>query len=235
MANISAHFRVHGALNELVTPQRRHRAFDVVCPEHATIKHTAEALGIPHTEIGIVLLDGHRSDLACRVPASGTVELHPAAPPGAPLRFVADVHLAGLARRLRLLGFDCVLAGDGPDDVIARLAEHEDRIVLTRDRELLKHRRVARGRLVRALRTDAQAREVLDALDLRGQLRPFTRCLECNGELREALAGEVVDRVPPAVAQVQREYARCAGCGRVYWPGSHWRRLSALVDEARGG
>lgn len=235
MANVSAQFRVHGALNELVAPQRRHRAFDVVCPEHATIKHTAEALGIPHTEVGFVLLDGRPSSLACRVPASGAVELHPAGPPSAPLRFVADVHLAGLARRLRLFGFDCVLAGDGPDDVIARLAEHEDRIVLTRDRELLKHRRVARGRLVRALRTDAQAREVLDALDLRGQLRPFTRCLECNGELRKALAGEVVDRVPPAVAQVQREFARCAGCGRVYWPGSHWRRLSALVDEARGG
>lgn len=235
MANISAQFRVHGALNDLVPPHRRHRAFEVVCPEHATIKHTAEAVGIPHTEVGIVLLDGQRADLACRVPASGSVELHPAAPPGAPLRFLADVHLAGLARRLRLLGFDCVLAGDGPDEAIARHAEREERIVLTRDRELLKHRRIARGRLVRSLRTDAQANEVVDALGLRGHLRPFTRCLACNGELRGASADEVADRVPPAVAAVQREYARCAGCGRVYWPGSHWRRLSARVDAARGG
>ena len=151
------------------------------------------------------------------------------------MRFVADVHLAGLARRLRLLGFDCVLAGDGPDEAIARHAEREQRIVLTRDRELLKHRRVERGRYVRSLRTDAQAREVVYALDLRGHLRPFTRCLECNGELREARADEVAVRVPPAVAAVQRDYARCAGCGRVYWPGSHWRRLSALVDAARNG
>jgi len=235
MANISAQFRVHGALNDLVPPQRRHRAFVVVCPEHATIKHTAEAMGIPHTEVGIVLLDGQPADLAHRVPESGTVDLHPAPPPRAPLRFVADVHLAGLARRLRLLGFDCVLAGDGPDEAIARHAEREQRIVLTRDRELLKHRRVERGRYVRSLRTDAQAREVVDALDLRGHLRPFTRCLECNGELREARADEVAVRVPPAVAAVQRDYARCAGCGRVYWPGSHWRRLSALVDAARNG
>ncbi|MFO1196436.1 MAG: Mut7-C RNAse domain-containing protein [Burkholderiaceae bacterium] len=235
MANIGAHFRVHGALNDLLPPRRRHRAFDVVCPEHASIKHTAEALGIPHTEVGIVLLDGWPADLAQRVPASGTVDLHPAPPPGAPLRFVADVHLAGLARRLRLLGFDCVLAGDGPDDALARQAERDERIVLTRDRELLKHRRVARGRFVRALRTDAQAGEVIEALALRAHLRPFTRCLECNGELSAAGADEVADRIPAAVALAQREFARCEGCGRIYWPGSHWRRLSALVEAARAG
>src|SRR5690606_33861208 len=152
----------------------KHRAFGFRSAEHATLKHAIESFGVPHTEIGAVFVDGAPADLDRLVGANDSSEVHPAEPlyPGTPdsdgagacaraqsgalPAFLADAHLGGLARRLRLLGFDTILAGATPDELLAELADGDGRILLSRDRELLKHRRVTRGRYVRALRTDEQ-------------------------------------------------------------------------------
>lgn len=228
-------FRFHDQLDELLPPGLRGRAFEWRCAENATAKHAIEALGVPHTEVGRILVDGRAAALGQRLREADSLDVFPATatqPEGdAPPRFLADAHLGGLARRLRLLGFDTELARDAPDRSLADLADGDGRIVLSRDRELLKHRRVARGRYVRARSTDEQLREVLAHFGLRDSARPFTRCLECNAPLRHAERAEVADRLPPRVAAEQHEFTLCTGCGRAYWPGSHWRRLRALVDS----
>lgn len=228
-------FRFHGDLNELLRPDLRERAFEHRCAENATIKHAIEALGVPHTEAGAVLVDGRATDLGHLLHEADSVDVYPAVPRERatgepPPRFLADAHLGGLARRLRLLGFDTELAGDDSDRTLAALADGDGRILLSRDRELLKHRRVMRGRYVRALGTEGQLREIVALFGLRRDARPLTRCLECNAPLRDADRDEVAHRLPPMVAAGHDRFTLCTGCGRVYWPGSHWRRLRAVVD-----
>jgi len=233
-------FRFHGELNDLLPTALRSRAFDRDCAENATVKHAIEALGVPHTEVGIVLVDGHRAGLDSRVGERNSIDVHPMEATGSdrsgagPLpSFIADAHLGGLARRLRLLGFDTLLADDAPDRLIAERAGSDGRILLSRDRELLKHRGVSRGRYVRAQRTDDQLREVVRHFGLRPRLHPFSRCLECNGLLHPAAKAEVAFRLPPRIAATQSEFTLCTGCGRVYWRGSHWQRLKAIVEAVR--
>ena len=239
-----ARLRLHGDLASLPPARRRAALVEQPVTEHATLKHLVESLGIPHTEVGRVTVDGAEVSLespaGAFVEAGAVIEVHPATPEPAdagPPHFLADTHLGALARRLRLLGFDTRLAGPGPDAGIASCAEREDRIVLSRDRGLLMHRRIRRGRLLRTTRTDAQLREVVLRFGLRGAMQPFTRCLECNAPLQTVARDDVSAALPPRVLALHADFTRCSGCGRIYWPGTHWRRLRAVVaglDELVG-
>jgi len=145
------------------------------------------------------------------------------------LRFVADAHLGGLARFLRMLGFDTLHRNAFDDEEIRRLADADGRIVLTRDRELLKCREIARGAYVRALKPEAQLREVAARYGLAALARPFTLCLSCNLPLKAVDRAAVAGRVPPTVCALHERFVRCPGCDGVFWPGSHYERmLSAL-------
>ena len=242
----AARLRLHGGLDSLLPSRRRTALVEQSVAEHATLKHLVESLGIPHTEIGRMMVDGAEvpldSPADAFAQAGAIIEVHPARPEPVPAeadppRFLADTHLGALARRLRLLGFDTRIAGPGPDAGIAACAEREDRIVLSRDRGLLMHRRIRRGRLIRAGRTDAQLREVVLRFGLRGAMRPFTRCLECNAPLQAIDREAVFADLPPRVRSRQSTFTRCTGCGRVYWPGTHWERLRAFVaalDDTAG-
>jgi hypothetical protein len=97
--------------------------------------------------------------------------------------------------------------------------------VLTRDRELLKCREISRGCYVRALKPEKQLAEVAARYGLAALARPFTLCLHCNLPLEGAARDEVAHRVPPAVLAIHEHFTHCAGCGRVYWPGSHYERM----------
>jgi uncharacterized protein with PIN domain len=229
----------YGEVNDLLPRDLRNRWFERACAENASVKHAIETLGVPHTEVGRVERNGRPASLACPLDECDRVEVYATASPpasnGPAPRFLADAHLGGLARRLRLLGFDTALASDASDAQLAALAGDEGRIVLSRDRELLKHRAVARGRFVRAVRTDEQLREVVSHFGLRTSMCPFSRCLACNGALRAASADEVRERLPPAVAARQTRFTQCTACRRVYWPGSHWERMRALIESIRAG
>ena len=148
-------------------------------------------------------------------------------------RFVLDVHLGTLARYLRLVGFDTLWRNDYDDATIIRVADVERRIILTRDRGILRNGRVTHAYFLRSTDPAEQLEEVVRALDLRRRLRPYSRCLECNGPI-EPTGRDVARRsVPPRVLEEQRDFTRCAVCGRIYWPGSHQRGLDAIVARAR--
>ena len=140
----------------------------------------------------------------------------------------------GCARRAttkRMLGFDSLYDNRYPDEEIERIAQAQGRIVLTRDRELLKRRSVTHGCYVHALRPSAQLREIFDRLDLARSVRPFSLCLECNTPLHEIEATDKVLRALPAsVREHHQRFVACDACGRVFWEGSHWRRMRAMVD-----
>lgn len=154
------------------------------------------------------------------------------------LRFIVDHNVGKLARWLRMMGYDSLFfTGSNDSDMVAR-ALAENRIVLTRDTEILKRRVVTRGRLRAVLiESDAperQMRQVMALFPLTERLRPFTLCIECNEPLIERSHAEVEGRVPPYVYRTKRQYRECPACNRIYWQGTHWeamvRRLDRLAD-----
>jgi hypothetical protein len=187
---------------------------------------------VPHTEVGAVRVNEEPATLQRIVREGDEVQVGGRNSGSDPdLRFVADAHLGGLARFLRMLGFDTLHRNAFSDEEIRRLAEEERRIVLTRDRELLKCREIARGAYVRALKPPAQLREVAERYGLPGRARPFTLCLACNLPLHPVARDEVKARVPAAVYAVRDEFVRCPGCEGIFWRGSHYARMRAALRE----
>jgi len=227
---MKAVFQFESQLWMFLERARRGRAFEYDCARAATLKNAIEALGVPHTEVGAVRVNGEPATLQRVVRDGDCIEVEATKSGSGPdLRFVADAHLGGLARFLRMLGCDTLHRNDYSDEEIRRLAETEGRIVLTRDRELLKCREIARGAYLRALKPEAQLREVVERYRLAPHARPFTLCLACNLPLQPADRDAVAARVPPAVLELHDSFVRCPGCNGVFWPGSHYQRmLSAL-------
>jgi uncharacterized protein with PIN domain len=231
-----ATFRFHSELASFLPRERRETVFDYDCARAATLKQAIESLGVPHTEVGLAQVNGHAATLARTVRDSDLIEVFPHAPGTspfeAPLAFVADAHLGGLARMLRMLGFDTVYDNGLDDAEIVARSGTERRVVLTRDRELLKRRDVLRGAFVHALKPEAQLREIATRYALAQHMRPFSLCLHCNLPLRPADAACVSHGVPERIRQHYSVFTRCAGCGRVYWEGSHWQRMREVLASA---
>jgi len=241
-----ATFRFYAGLNDFLLPARRQRALPYHFRGHPAIKDPIEALGVPHPEVGLIVVDGRAVGFGHPLAAGERVAVYPPLaalsvddaallrpPPPRPLAFVLDVHLGKLARRLRLLGIDTCYRNDFDDWEVVRVARDEARVVLTRDRKLLCIGGVVHGAWLRATDPERQVAEVVDRFGLAAELRPFTRCLECNGLLGAAAAEAVAAQVPEYVRRLCRVFAACADCGRVYWPGSHHARLTRWVRRFR--
>jgi len=222
-----ARFRFHGDLARFLRAGHRQEPLDYACARAATLKNAIEALGVPHTEVGRISVNAEPATLQRIVREGDEVEIHPSESEemGSDPIFLADAHLGGLARFLRMLGFDTLHENAFSDEEIRRIAGEERRIVLTRDRELLKCREITRGCYVRALKPEAQLREVAARYTLAPSARPFTLCLSCNVPLEPVEKSAVAHRVPEKVLLVQDTFTRCARCGGVFWPGSHYRRM----------
>lgn len=242
--------RLYGGLEWFCSAADRNGTATVPAGAPRSVKDLVESLGVPHVEIGAVLVDGEAVDLGLLVTAGTRVAVYPPvhdlAParsvwpePPDPRRFVADVHLGTLARLLRLLGFDTWYAPDVDDQALAERAVGEERILLSRDRQLLMRRVIAHGYCPRSHDPDEQLDEVVTRYALAGRVRPFTRCAECNAAVRPVTKAEVIDLLPPRTRVEHDTFARCTGCGRVYWPGSHVdalsHRLGSLLDRAATG
>ncbi|KNB52369.1 Mut7-C RNAse domain-containing protein [Streptomyces caatingaensis] len=201
----------------------------------SSLGHVVESLGIPLTEAGRLLVDG-REVPAAHVPAEGeAVEVcaveRPQTVPGAPLRFLLDVHLGTLARRLRLLGVDAAYESeDIGDPALAARSAAERRVMLSRDRGLLRRRELWAGAFVYSDKPDEQLRDVLGRFA--PVLAPWTRCTACNGELRDADKDTVGDLLEHGTRSTYDVFAQCASCDRVYWRGAHHARLEAIVQDA---
>ena len=229
-----ARFTVYGALSNFLAPENRGRIIEHHCARAATVKQAIESLGVPHTEIGHIVVNSGSATVGRIVHENDFVEVFPhepgAAPFEDPLAFIADAHLGGLARMLRMLGFDTTYDNAAQDAQIVEQSALERRVVLTRDRELLKRRDVLRGCYVAALKPEAQLREVSARYDLPRHMRPFTLCLHCNLPVHSADPAVVREHVPDRIQERYTIFMQCVGCDRVYWEGSHWERMRAVLS-----
>ncbi|MCW7945783.1 hypothetical protein AAW14_28265 [Streptomyces hygroscopicus] len=214
---------------------RRGRATTVVTDGASTLGHVVESLGVPLTEVGALVVNG-RDVPVSHVPSAGeSVAVRPVERPqrvpGADLRFLLDVHLGTLARRLRLLGVDTAYeSSDIGDAALAARSAAEQRVMLSRDRGLLRRRELWAGAFVYSTRPDDQLRDVLDRFA--PELRPWTRCTACNGLLKDATKEEVADQLEGGTQRSYDVFAQCRECGRAYWKGAHHEQLEAIVERA---
>ncbi|KOU64708.1 hypothetical protein ADK93_36035 [Streptomyces sp. XY58] len=216
-------------------PSRRTDRVPTATDGASSLGHVVESAGVPLTEVGRLLVDGHEVPVSY-VPRDGqNVEVfgveRPQHIPGAPLRFLLDVHLGTLARRLRLLGVDAAYENeDIGDPALATRSAAEQRVLLSRDRGLLRRREIFAGAYVYSDNPDEQLRDVLGRFA--PALAPWTRCTACNGPLHEADKESVGDRLEHGTHRSYDVFAQCTACERVYWRGAHHARLERIVDEA---
>jgi uncharacterized protein len=237
-------FRFYEELNLFLAPERRKRSFTHLFEDKASVKDRIEALGVPHTEADLILVDGVSVSFAHQLRGGERIAVYPVferfelaeacrlrpRPLRTP-RFVLDVHLGRLAAYLRLLGFDCLYRNDYGDDDLLSISHAEHRIVLSRDTGLLKRASLTHGAFLHATDPRRQLREVLDRFQLETRLAPFSRCARCNGGVEPLSAECAVPRVPRNIALHQRDFSHCTSCGQVYWPGSHLTRLRQRLAE----
>ncbi|MFI0863013.1 Mut7-C RNAse domain-containing protein [Streptomyces smyrnaeus] len=239
------HVHVPAELRLFLPSRLRRRAaaedpHGVSCPYDGTssLGHVVQSLGVPLTEVselrvdGVAVPDSHRPPDGTHltlIPVPRPQPLPPSAP--APLRFVLDVHLGALARRLRLLGVDTAYRNDADDAELVRQANAERRVLLTQDRGLLRRRTLWLGAYVRGSRPDDQVTDVLARFA--PPLHPWTRCPACNGTLVAVAKDQIADQLPPGTRRTYQSFTRCVACGRLYWAGAHHARLTARVEAAR--
>lgn len=241
-----AFFRFYAELNEFLPPERRFTAFPLDFIDSATVKDRVEALGVPHTEIDLILINGEPADFKRRVADGDRISVYPVfesldiAPverlrpePLRDPRFVLDTHLGRLAANLRMIGFDAIYRNDFRDEELAAISDSERRILLTRDVGLLKRSAVTRGYFVRQTDSRKQLAEVAARFDLARLARPFTRCMRRNALLAPAAKSDVARDLPPRIAEAFSEFQRCPVCLRVYWKGTHYERMAQLINRLR--
>jgi len=237
-------FRFYEELNDFLPRQRRKTAFAHHFRNKASVKDMIESLGVPHTEIDLILVNGESVGFDYAVRNGDRLSVYPVfeamdiAPlvrlrpePLRQIRFVLDTHLGKLARRLRLLGFDSLYGNCWADDYLAQLSTQGPRILLTRDIGLLKRSQVAHGMFVRNTEINRQVAEIVSRLQLDRRIRPFTRCMRCNGALIGVPAQAVATQVPKRVLATYKHFCRCADCSQIYWQGSHYRQLKQKIEH----
>ena len=204
----------------------------VICDGVSSLGHVVESIGVPLTEVGSLEANGQLVAPSYRPGGGDVVQVRAIMRPQRLMsaRFVLDVHLGTVARRLRLVGVDTAYANDADDDDLLQLANATQRVLLTQDRGLLCRRKLWLGGYVRGSRPEAQFADVLDRFAPR--LAPWTRCTACNGLLSPARKADVELLLRPGTRRTYQEFSRCQSCGRVYWRGAHAGHLEAIIDSA---
>jgi len=236
--------RFYAELNDHLLPSDRYREVEKTFFVSPTVKDAIESFGVPHSEVELIVINGesvgfgqllHDGDRVAVYPVFESVDVTPELRvrerPLRDLKFVLDVHLGKLAGYLRMLGFDVVYRNDASDPELVRISSEEQRVLLTRDRGLLMHSAITHGYWVRATDSRRQAAELVRRFDLKSAFDPFSRCIACNTLLHRVEKAAVAERLQPRTAEVFQEFLRCGGCGRIFWKGSHYRRMRQWIAQ----
>jgi uncharacterized protein len=227
-----AEVTVAAELQFLLRAGRRGGPVAVTCDGVSSLGHVVESLGVPLPEVGTLTVNGEPTAASYRPGGGDLVHVTAVGRPQrlGVARFILDVHLGTLARRLRLVGVDAAYANDAADDVLIERANTGRRVLLTQDRGLLRRRRLRMGAYVRGARPDDQLIDVLSRFA--PPLAPWTRCPACNSLLLPAAKTEVEPRLEAGTRRTYQKFSACGSCRRVYWRGAHAARLEAIVDAA---
>jgi len=240
------HIRFYEELNDFLPEEKRKKRFIHQFIDRTSIKDLVESLGVPHTEVDLILVNGKSVNFKYLIHDGDDISVYPVFESfditevqhlrPKPLRkpkFVADVHLGRLARYLRMMGFDVLYKNNFDDYEIARISLKEKRAILTKDRGILKRNKVTHGYWVRSTKVEEQVKEILDRFDLKKEIKEFSRCIECNDTLKSIKKETIIKQIPPKVAAAQNEFYKCPSCKKIYWKGSHYQRMLTFIQSTK--
>ncbi|MCD6356319.1 MAG: Mut7-C ubiquitin/RNAse domain-containing protein [Anaerolineaceae bacterium] len=239
-----ASFRFYAELNDFLKPANRFQPITLPFHYGQSVKHLVESLGVPHPEIDLILANEKSVGFDYLVQNGDQISVYPVfesinitaanhlrPQPLRVTRFVLDGHLGRLAALLRMLGFDTRYRNDFNDEELAAISFKEKRILLTRDRGLLKRKQVSRGYCLRSMDAYQQLYEIVRRFDLLDDMHPFTRCMACNGLLQDVDKADILLFLQPLTRKYFQHFKQCADCGKVYWKGSHYEHMQNLISR----
>ena len=240
------YFRFYEEINDFLPKEKRKVRFTHNYTVRASVKDVIESLGVPHTEVDLILVNGKSVGFDYLINDGDDISVYPVFESlditnvqhlrPKPLRnpkFIADVHLGRLVRYLRMMGFDVLYKNDFVDDEIVTLSLIETRAILTRDRGILKRSEVTHGYWIRSTKVKEQVIEVLKRFDLRNIIEEFSRCIKCNTMLKSISKSEIINELPPKVSKSQTEFSRCPACKKNYWKGTHYQRMLSFIQSVK--
>jgi uncharacterized protein len=241
-----AHFRFYEELNDHLPEAWRKKTFVYEFKGRPAIINTIQSIGVLHGEVDLILVNGESVDFNYQLQGGEEISVYPQfesidispviklrPKPLRENRFVVDVNLGKLAQKLRLLGFDTLFQNNFEDDEIIEISLKEKRIILTRDKGILKQNAVTHGYFIRNDEPKKQMKEVIERLQLQNSFRPFSRCSNCNGELEEVSKANLTAILPDDTLNYYSEFWKCSGCGKIYWEGSHYGNILNWLDELK--
>ncbi len=241
----------HGLLKDLLRTKRNITLDNkdykkIIYPviRSSSIKDIIESLGIPHTEIGGLILNSKKIYFDYILHPTDNIHVYPHIKPIRPdnylfsqpiqkYRFLVDVNVGRLAKLLRILGYDCAYDPYWDDEFLAQKAYEEKRILLSRDIQLLKRKKVLWGKLILNEDPKSQLKEVIDHFGLKIYYRPFSRCLVCNTELKPVRKKQIFHKLEPKTKRYFNQFALCPKCKKIYWAGSHVEKMEAMIKEIK--
>lgn len=236
--------RFYEELNDFLLVNRRKIPFTITSNQPGSVKDLIESVGVPHTEVDLIIVNGESVDFTYQVQNNDHISVYPVfesldisplnhcqSQPLRNTRFVLDVHLGKLASYLRLFGFDTLYQNDYPDPELARISVEEHRILLTCDRKLLMRKIITHGYFVRSRQPRKQILEIINRFDLFNNLKPFTRCMRCNGKLHAVNKQEIEAQLLAETKKHYDVFYQCEQCKNIYWKGSHYRKMKELINS----
>ena len=240
--------RFYAELNDFLAPGQRGHEISLELKQPRSVKDLIESIGIPHPEIDLVLVNGNPVRLDHLVQDSENISVYPLfrsldispiqhCQPEQPLEpcFVLDVHLGRLAAYMRMLGFDAQYRNDYEDETLADISSSCDRILLSCDRQLLMRKKVSFGYFVRTREPLRQLQEVLSRFDLTNLIKPFTRCMQCNGKTQAVKKSEIGGQLPAETKKYYNKFFQCEDCKKIYWEGSHYFKMQQMIRGLNDG
>jgi uncharacterized protein with PIN domain len=237
-------FRFYEELNDFLPKNRRKVDFEVMFNEKRSIKDMIEALGIPHTEVDLILVDGNSVGFNYILQDNDRVSVYPVFESlnitnvthlrKIPLRknkFIADINLGNIVKYMRALGFDLFFDSLLSTREIIEISKRENRIILTKDSKLLKFKDVSHGIFIRSGTTIEQIRRIINYLDIKDDIKPFSRCLQCNTTLDVVPKEKILNQIPPMTIEFCDEYVQCQSCDKIYWKGTHFINMMRVLKQ----
>lgn len=238
--------RFYEELNDFLPPNKRKKRLEHSFIDRTSVKDMIESLGVPHTEVDLILVNGKSVNFSYLVNNGDDISVYPMfeslditnlqrlrAKPLRKPKFILDVHLGTLAKYMRMLGFDTLYKNNYKDEEIVKISLKEKRAILTKDRGILKRSEVTHGYWIRNTKVDGQITKVIERFDLKNQIKELSRCLLCNSLLRKISKEKIIDHLPRKVKEFQNEFYYCKVCDKIFWKGSHYTRMKEIVDKFR--
>ncbi len=235
------YIRLYGNLINLSKIKEKNFTFEFTVS--TSVKDIVESLGIPHTEVSLVLVDDKSVGWNFNPSNNSRISYYPffyaidiskiskVYYKVEKLKFICDVHLGRLSKYLRMLGFDCYYKNDLSDEDIIQLSLREKRIILTMDRGILKNKKVTYGLLIRSKDIFEQTKEAVDRFNLYSKIKPLTRCLECNKKLKKISRKTASKTFPYLKDKYYKEFYLCPACNKIYYKGSHYERMKKILKD----